>query len=192
VVQLAPDLFTQQGDAPEVADLPSIPSGPEHDFDAFLRIGRIKPPTAITVTQSGQVKRWNLETGEVTATAQLEELPGAGQVNASGRYFIWRDAESTSLHLLDFETGEDRGVAPLDGAYIPFMFLTSDASVAIGVNVGSEPIVAAWDTSTGERYNLGEYRACNRQPDMVRLSGDGTALVIGCDTGLDIWRVVGD
>ncbi len=83
-------------------------------------------------------------------------------------------------------------IAPLDGAFIPFMLLSFDASVAIGVNVGSEPTVIVWDTTTGERYDLGEYRACNRQPDMVRLSGDGTTLVIGCDTGLNIWRVVGD
>jgi hypothetical protein len=51
--------------------------------------------------------------------------------------------------------------------------------------------VVAWDVKTGERTILGEYRECNRpQPDMTRLSEDGTTLVIGCDTGLDIWRIV--
>jgi hypothetical protein len=192
VIQVAPDLLSQSGEIRESADFPTIPSGPEHDPDAFLRIGRIKPPTAITVTQAGLVKRWNLETGEVTATAHVDVLTGAGQVNASGRYFVWRDAESANLYLLDFETGENRLIVSLDGTYIPFLFLSTDASIAIGVNVGSEPTVVAWDTATGERYDLGEYRACNRQPDMVRLSRDGTTLVIGCDTGLDIWRVEGD
>jgi len=192
VVQVSPDLMNESGTGPEEGDLPSILSGPEHDFEAFLRIGRIKPPMAITVTQDGLVKRWNLQTGQVTATAQLDELPGAGQVNASGRYFVWRDAESANLYLLDFETGENRLIAPLDGAYIPFLFLSTDASIALGVNVDLEPTVVAWNTATGERYDLGEYRACNRQPDMVRLNRDGTTLVIGCDTGLDIWRIEGD
>jgi hypothetical protein len=192
VIQVPPDSLSASGEMQEADDFPVIPSGPEHDLDAFLRIGRIKPPTAITVTQAGLVKRWNLETGEVTATAHLDELPGAGQVNASGRYFVWRDAESANLYLLDFETEENRLIVSLNGTYIPFLFLSTDASVAIGVNVGSEPTVVAWNTATGERYDLGEYRACNRQPDMVRLSRDGTTLVIGCDSGLDIWRVEGD
>ncbi|MFW5691150.1 MAG: hypothetical protein ACOCXZ_01505 [Chloroflexota bacterium] len=47
----------------------------------------------------------------------------------------------------------------------------------------------AWIVETGERIDLGTYRECSRQPDMVRLSTDGTTLVIGCDTGLDVWRV---
>jgi len=167
-------------------------SGPENDPDAFLRIGRIMPPFALTVTQAGWVKRWNLETGEATATAAVNTVPGAGQLNASGRHFVWRDANSRELYLLDFETGDNRLVAPLNGAYVPFLFLTPQADAAIGVNVGLEPVVAAWDTATGERYDLGEYRACGRQPDVVRLSRDGTMLVIGCDTGLDIWRILGE
>lgn len=194
IIQLSPEVTErfQSGDVLPEEEITSLPSGPENDPDAFLRIGRIKPPMAITVTQQGLVKRWNLEMDAPTATVELVSLPGAGQVNASGRYFIWRDAESTSLFLLDFETGENRLIAPLNGTYIPFLLLSVNAEVAIGVDVGSEPTVVAWDTMTGERYNLGEYRTCNHQPDMVRLSHDGTTLVIGCDTGLDIWCITGD
>ncbi len=172
-------------------EVSTILSGPENDPGAFLRIGRIKAPLAVTTSQEGALKRWNLEAGEVTATAQVDSLPGAGQLNASGRYFVWRDAESNDLYVLDFETGDNRLIAPLNGAYVPFLLLTPDADAAIGVNVGLEPVVAAWDTATGEQYDLGEYRTCGRQPDMVRLSQDGTTLVIGCDTGLDIWRIAG-
>jgi hypothetical protein len=166
-----------------------VPSGPENDADAFLRIGHINAPYALTVTQSFLVKRWNLETGEVTATAQLTELPGAGQLSVDGRFFAWRDGDSKALHLLDFETSKDRLIAQLDGDYIPYLLLNSSASVIIGVNVALKPVVVAWNTVTGERLDLGEYRSCNRQPDMVRLSHDSTTLVIGCDKGLDIWRV---
>jgi hypothetical protein len=164
-------------------------SGPENDPDAFLRVGHIGAPFAVTVTQSFLVKLWNLETNAVLATAQLDELPGAGQLTVDGRYFAWRDGDSKYLHLLDFRTGKDRVVAPLQGSYIPLLLLNSSASVIIGVNVALKPVVVAWNTTTGERINLGEYRPCSRQPDMVRLSYDSKTLVIGCDKGLDIWRV---
>lgn len=164
-------------------------SGPENDPDAFLRIGRIEPPFAITVTQSNLVKLWNLEQDAVVATAQLDDLPGAGQLSTDGRYFAWRDGEGKALHLLDFKTGKDRVIAALQSSYVPFLLLNSSASVIIGVNVALKPVVIAWDTSTGEHVELGEYRPCSRQPDMVRLSYDSTTLVIGCDKGLDIWRV---
>jgi len=166
-----------------------LPSGPENDTDSFLRIGRIDPPLAITATQDALLKRWNLETGEVTATAQIDSLPAAGQVNPDGTSLAWVDQEFESLHLLNFEIGVDKVIAPLNGTYIPFLLLSAQADVIIGVNVGLEPDVVAWDVATGARIDLGEYRACNRQPDMVRLSRDGSTLVIGCDTGLDIWRV---
>jgi hypothetical protein len=194
IIQLRPDVIERfpSGDALPEEEITSLPSGPENDPDAFLRIGRIKPPTAITVTRQGLVKRWDLEMDVPTAIVELGSLPGAGQVNASGRYFVWRDAESTVLSLLDFENGENRLIVSLNGMYIPFLLLSVNADVVIGVNVDSEPTVVAWDTTSGERFDLGEYRTCNRQPDMVRLSRDGTTLVIGCDTGLDIWRIAGD
>jgi hypothetical protein len=154
-----------------------------------MRIGRIDPPLAITATKEALLKRWNLETGEVTASAQLEALPAAGQVNADGSSFAWVDQKFESLHLLNFETGKDQVIAPLGGTYIPFLLLSAKSDVIIGVNVGLEPGVMAWDVATGERIDLGTYRSCNRQPDMVRLSKDGSTLVVGCDTGLDIWRV---
>lgn len=191
VLQINPTIMNRLRVNEELSDaeLFELPSGPENDADAFLRIGRIAPPLAVTVTQEGLVKRWNLESGLVTATAEVDVMPGAGQITPDGRYFAWRDGESANLHVLDFETGEDRIVVALDGAYIPFLLLTPDADVVIGVDVGLKPVVVAWDTATGERIDLGEYRVCNRQPDMVRLSHDGTTLVVGCDTGLDIWRI---
>jgi hypothetical protein len=191
VLQLKPTVLNRirQNEILDSSEYTSIPSGPESDPDAFLRIGRIDPPLAVTVSKSGQVKRWNLETGKVTASAKVNALPGAGQVNADGRYFAWRDGDSKALHLLDFETGNDRVVAQINGNYIPFLLLASGADVIIGVNMRLTPTVTAWDVVSGRQIELGEYRQCDRQPDMVRLSGDGATLVIGCNTGLDIWRV---
>jgi hypothetical protein len=181
--------YPADGNIVDVADWSKLPSGPENDPDSFLRVGRIAPPVAITETQDFLVKRWNLQTGEVAATSQIDSLIGAGQVSADGNYLAWIDQGFEAVHLLNFETGEDRVVAPLNGTYIPFLLLTSEADVIIGVNVALEPSVVAWDTATGEQIRLGDYRSCNRQPDMVRLSRDGTTLVVGCDTGLDIWRI---
>jgi hypothetical protein len=165
------------------------PITPDSDPDSFLRIGRIDPPLAITATKDALLKRWNLETGEVTASVQLDGLPAAGQVNSDGSNFAWVDQKFGALHLLNFESKVDKVIAPLGGTYIPFLLLSAKADVIIGVNVGLEPNVTAWDVATNERIDLGGYRVCNRQPDMVRLSKDGSTLVVGCDTGLDIWRI---
>lgn len=170
-------------------EITRLDSGPENDPDSYLRVGRIEPPLAITVTREGLVKRWSLENGQVSAEAQLDTLPGAGQVSADGRYFVWRDGESKALHLLDFKDVTDRIVTSLDGAFIPFLLVTPGGDGIISVNMGGKPIVAAWDTESGVRYDLGEYRVCERQSDMARLSSDGTTLVIGCESGLDVWRV---
>lgn len=174
-------------------DAALIPSGPENDAESFFRVGRIEPPLAVTATREGVVKRWNLETGEVTAEAHLNALPGIGQVSRggddAGRYFAWVDGPAAALNMLDFETGANRSITPLNGKSVPFLWLTSGADIVIGVNVDSELGVTAWNTATGQVYDLGLYRSCSRPPDLVRLSQNGTTLVIGCDTGLDIWRV---
>ena len=110
-------------------------------------------------------------------------------MNRDASALAWRDPDYQELHLLELTTGEDRLVAPLDGAYINYILVTPDADVILGVHVGAEPIVAAWAAATGERFDLGAYRECSRTPDMARLSGNAAVLVIGCDTGVDIWRV---
>jgi hypothetical protein len=173
----------------ELDDLEIIPVAPNNDPESYHRVGGISPPLAISVTEAALLKLWNLETGELTTTAEMGEIPGMGAVNAAGTYFAWRDGESTALHLLDFATGTDTLITSLNGTYIPFLLLSANADVIIGVNIGDEPNVVAWDVATGERVDLGDYRTCNRQPDMVRLSRDGSTLVIGCDTGLDVWRI---
>lgn len=171
-------------------DVVTLPSGPENDKTAFVRIGRIPAPLAITSTQDGLTKLWNLETGEVTAEVQLDIPPVFGRIDeTNGTHLAWRDPESTALYLLDFETGKNQMVAPLNGQYIQALMVTPDADVIIGVAVDDDPVVWAWDVSTGEQVSLGEYRDCSRVPDLVHLSADGTTLVIGCDAGLDIWRV---
>jgi WD40 repeat protein len=175
------------------AEMTTLPSGPQNDPEAFVRIGRIRAPLAVTSTPEGLVKLWNLQTGEITAEVQLENTPVFGRIDeTSGRYLAWRDPNSESLNRLDFEAGENQFVASLGGEYVQAILLSREADVILGVAIGDAPVVVAWDVASGERYDLGEYRACNRVPDMVALSQDGTTLVIGCDSGLDVWRVTGD
>lgn len=174
----------------DLAALDSIPSAPEHDPDAFARIGRIPPPYAVTSSADGLVKVWQLQTGDLLAQVQVENtIVGFGGLDAGATHLAWRDPESLALHLLNFADGRDRVIAPLNGTYIQFILLAPGADVVLGVNVGDEPGVTAWAALDGERQSLGRYRHCNRVPDMARLSRDGTTLVVGCDTGLDIWRV---
>jgi hypothetical protein len=171
------------------AELVTLPFAPAQDEAAVARIGRLPPPFAVTSTENGVVSRWDLSAGTLTSTAQVDDVPIYGALTPDGRYLAWRDPASTTLHLLDFETGEDREVAPLNGTYVPFLLLSMQGDVIIGVDVNDEPMIAAWDTQTGELYDLGLYRQCERPPDMVILSVDGRSLVVGCDQGLEIWRV---
>ncbi len=167
------------------------PYNPSNDPEAFIRIGRIEPPIAVTSSSDGVVKRWDLQRGEVTAQALVKNGPAVfGQMNAAGSHLTWRNPASDDVNLLSFETGENIVVAPLNGEYVQYFFVSRDADVVLGAVIQDEPIIVAWDVVTGERHELGTYRDCNRVPDMVRLSDDGTTLVVGCDTGLDIWRIV--
>jgi hypothetical protein len=170
--------------------LTELPSVAEADRESNVRIGRMPAPLAVTSSLEGTVQLWDLELGELLYRVQLDLMPTFGHINgASGRRLVWRDNASENLYLLDFETGENDLVTPLGGTYAQALLLTPSADVVLGVNLDLEPVVVAWDAATGERADLGEYRTCSRTPDMVQLSQDGTALVIGCDTGLDVWRI---
>lgn len=173
------------------AEMLTLPYAPAQDLEAVVRIGRIPPPYEVTSSESGSVKLWDLTTGAV-----LREVDnGTGQpavfgaINAAATHLAWRDEMNAALYLLDFETGDNRLIAELNGAYPQFLFLSDDTSLILGVNVDFVPNVVVWDVATGQRTDLGAYRECSRVPDMARLSADGSTLVIGCDTGLDIWRV---
>lgn len=171
-------------------DYIALPYGPATDPQAVVRIGRIRAPYAVTSSEEGLVKRWDLETGEVTAQAQVENGPAVfGQLSADGNHLVWRDPASENLYLLNFETGENRLVTDLNGDYVQYFLLNNHADMVFAVNIEDEPVLVAWIVQTGERLDLGAYRECGRTPDMARLSEDGTTLVIGCDLGLEVWRI---
>jgi hypothetical protein len=73
--------------------------------------------------------------------------------------------------------------------YIPFLFVTPDAELVIGVHVDDEPVIVTWSLRSGLREVIGPYRHCGRPPDMVVLSENGRSLVIGCDLGIEIWQI---
>ncbi len=121
----------------------------------------------------------------------LERGPAvAGAVNAAGSHLAWSAPGAPALQLLDLGTGENVLVAETGGAYAQYHLLSHDASAIFLINLDFAPIVAAWEVATGQRHELGRYRACGRIPDKVALSADGRALIIGCDSGLEIWRVM--
>lgn len=126
-------------------------------------------------------------------SGRVYELAGgpavAGAMNSAASHFAWSDPASARLNLLDLASGENTVVAETGGAYAQYHLLTADASAILAVNIDFAPEVFGWDVATGERYQLGAYRECERIPDKVAISGDGKALIIGCDTGLEIWRV---
>ncbi len=167
-----------------------LDSAPEADPVSDARIGRMPAPLAVTASVDGLAQLWDLESGEQLSAVQVDSMPMFGHMNgASGRTLAWRDPMSEQLQLLDFTSGENALIAPLNGDYLQALLITPSEDVIVGVNVNAEPVIVAWRTADGERLSLGEYRDCTRTPDMVQISTDGTTLVIGCDTGLDVWRV---
>ena len=160
-----------------------------------VRIGRIDFPIVLySSLQDGALTLYRYPEAFAPATGsdyKLQDGPAVfGAVNgAAGSHFVFSDPYSARLNLLEFATGESRVVAELGGAYAQYHLLTADASAILIVNLDFRPEVFAWDTATGLRFDLGPYRSCGRIPDKVALSADGRALIIGCDTGLDIWRV---
>lgn len=169
----------------------TIPLSPED----VVRIGRIPLPYMVTSSLDGIVRLYSLDyfldgylIYEVDNSTGQPSVFGA--INNPPTHLVWRDNANESLYLLNFEAGENRRIAELNGAYAQWFFLSPDASVILAVDLDFEQNVVAWDVATGERTDLGQYRDCSRpQPDMARFSSDGTTLVIGCDTGLDIWRI---
>ncbi|MYD08451.1 MAG: hypothetical protein F4X02_00275 [Chloroflexi bacterium] len=160
-----------------------------------VRIGRIDFPLVLySSLQDGGLRLYRFPEAFAPATGRdfkLQHGPAVfGAVNgAAGSHFAFSDPFSARLNLLDLATGEGRVVAEIGGSYAQYHLLTADASAILIVNLDFAPEVFAWDTETGQRFNLGPYRSCGRIPDKVALSADGRALIIGCDTGLDIWRV---
>ncbi len=159
-----------------------------------VRIGRIDFPWLILSTladESIAVFRFpDAFTADAARRYSLEGGPAvAGALNAAGTHFAWSDPGSRALNLLDLDSGENRAVAETGGAYAQYHLLTHDAGVIIVVNLDFAPEVFAWNVESGERHDLGVYRECGRIPDRVALSRDRTALIIGCDSGLEIWRI---
>jgi hypothetical protein len=162
------------------------------DSGDFARIGRIPPPLAVTVDEEGAVSLSSLEENRVINHVTDVGLAVFGAINSSGTHLAWRDPQSTTVSLLNFETGQNQEIAPLDGDYIAQILLSHGADVIFGIDPQSaRRQVWAWDVARGEKFDLGQYRACGerQQPDLAELSPDGTALVIGCAAGIDIWRI---
>lgn len=175
------------------------PYAPDTDSSAVVRIGRVPLPYVVTSTLTGVVTLWDIDQNRALASVDngTDEPAVFGNINTTATHLVWRDNANQKLYLLNFGVGENRFIADLYGEYAQWYFLTEDASVILAVSLGFRPHVYAWvihpHERTRQRLDLGAYRHCGRpQPDMARISADGTTLVIGCDTGLQLWRIVPD
>jgi len=188
-------VYSAPSNQAEWMPLEQIPYPIYESSEALVKVGRIDFPLAIRSSLSDGSLHLNAYPNSFTADSgaeyRLKNGPAVfGAVNRRATHFAWSAPRSTLLNLLDLRSGANRIVAALDGAYAQYYLLGNDADAIIAVNLDFEPHVAAWDASTGQRFDLGRYRTCGRIPDKAALSEDGTALVIGCDSGLDIWRIV--
>lgn len=173
----------------------AIPFPARGDDAPAMRLGRISFPVLIVSALADSSLYFHKFPDTFGAsgakTIQLVNGPAViGAVNATAAsHLAWTNPSRDQLNLLDLGTGENRVVAALDGAYPQYLLLSNDASAILAVNLDFQPVLVAWNTASGQRHDLGPYRQCGRIPDKVELSRDGNALIIGCDTGLEIWRV---
>jgi len=190
------------GACPDQADVPAWQVDLADDFvlhyalspvdciaDAVVRLGRITPPYAITVSSAGALSLVDLQLQQVVTSVPAGPAANIGHLDPSGRYLAWRAADSGDIHLLDFELGEDRLIAAPGEGYIQALFVGNQGDVIVAVDIDFQPVVVAWDVASGERIDLGEYHACARSPDAIRMSRDGTTIAIGCGASIDIWRI---
>jgi len=176
-------------------DYELLPYPPADDPQAVVRIGRITPPYVVTSSLDGLVSLWDMATSQ--RLAQVDNGTGKpsvfGNLNASATHLAWRDNDNQTLYLLDLLRGENRVVAPLNGDYVQWFFVSPDASLIVGVGVGGAPSLVAWRVADGQRLELGLYHAekpCSRpQPDLAQLSPDGRTLAVGCSAGVELWQV---
>lgn len=166
-----------------------------HNDAPVMRIGRIGYPALFLSALADNILYAQIFSEAiaepVTMAYQLDNGPAVfGAVNPPAvSHFAWTDPQRRHLNRLDLATGENQVVAALAGAYPQFLLLSKDASALLAVNLDFQPEIVAWHAQTGARYDLGAYRDCGRIPDHVALSRDGRALIIGCDSGLEVWRV---
>jgi hypothetical protein len=161
------------------------------DIEFAARVGRIAPPLALTLDFDGTIYRWDMMNNTVKGQVNVGQVAMFGKLNHTGTHYVWQAGDRMSLQLVDFTAGTNTPIVELDYVYISHILLANDADVVIGVDPdNARGTVHAWTTADGKRYDLGTYRDCERvQPDLVKLSDDGTSVIIGCDTGIDIWHV---
>lgn len=161
----------------------------ECDRTAVVRLGRITPPYAVTVSSTGDLTLFDLQRQTWVTSVPAGPAANIGHLDPTGRYLAWRAADSGDIHRLEFATGEDRLIAAPGEGYIQALFVGDQGDVIVAVDIDFQPVVVAWAVVGGVRIDLGEYHACDRSPDAIRMSRDGTTIAIGCDTGVEIWRI---
>lgn len=156
------------------------------------RVGRILPPIAITMDFENRLYRWDLSKNEITATIAVDDYAIFGAINATGQYFVWQRTDYSGLHLIDFQAQTDREVVSYTDVYFSYLTLTTLADIAIGIDpMDARGTLRVFFTADGSVIELGNYRSCQRtQPDLAQISPDGSTLVIGCDMGVEVWRIL--
>ncbi|MCC6612103.1 MAG: hypothetical protein IT320_01430 [Anaerolineae bacterium] len=160
--------------------------------DAIVRLGRIAPPDAVTVSSGGDVSLVDLQQQQLVTSVPAGPAANIGHLDPTGHYLAWRAADNGDIHLLDFVESEDRLITSPGEGYIQALFVGNQGDTIVAVDVDFEPVVVAWDVASGQRIDLGEYHSCGRSPDAIRMSRDGTTIAIGCGANIDIWRITSE
>jgi hypothetical protein len=155
------------------------------------RVGRAIPPLALTMDFENRLYRWDMNTMTVNASLQVEDYAIYGAANAPASHYVWQQTDFNGLHLIDFSIPEDRLITTYENIYFSHLVLGFNADVVLGIDPSNQRgTVQALLVNSDTWIDLGEYRECAKtQPDLAVLSLDGTTLVIGCDSGIDVWQI---
>ena len=127
--------------------------------------------TLVPGTEEGRVRLWDLESGQVRSTVQLEKAPGLVCVSASGLRILAGNEQG--IEVLECDTGRQWRIAESSAGLAGLALLTADGSRVV---VGShERRITVWDVDSRTAHF--SWCAHSGPITSIAVSRDGSRLV---------------
>ncbi len=123
----------------------------------------------------GEVRHWNIATGETRVVAVHRADPEGVRVSPDGKYGMSQGLDG--LHFFNLETGVDVAKDLEYGLLFGMLFSPDGKQLASG---GSDGVIRLWDPATGDMTELGRHRSAVMRMRWNPRTGD---LLVGDESG---------